>query len=139
MFLSGCRLDGCDHLTIDAKFRKTAERGILFFVIITYCFIQADHTLLNNIFTIGTDQEIGSGFGTHQRFKLIQQIFLRGIIAILCHQHQFFVFCTFIDLFFCHSAISPLLISVCAGLQTMPAPLHPDDPPEYYFSAVCFR
>ena len=143
VLLSGCRLDGCDHLAVHTQLCKAAERSIPFFIIIPYSFIQTNHPFLDDILAVCADEEICSGFGTHQRFIFIQQIFLRCVVAILRHQHQFFIPCLFVILFFrcfCHKILSPsLIIFFAAGLRTMPAIPHPDDPPGYYFSAVCFR
>ena len=140
MLLSGGRFDGGDHLAVHAQLRKAAEGSVFLPVIIPHRFIQADHAFLDDILAVCADQEIGSGFGTHQRFILIQQIFLGRIITVLGHQRQCFVFCILIVLFFRHyHFLLRAFISAGAGSQTTPVLPRPDDPPIYYSSAVCFR
>ncbi|MNP67059.1 hypothetical protein D3C76_1628460 [compost metagenome] len=82
MLLPGRHLDRRYNLARDAELGKRFERSELIPPKVPDRFIKADHAFLNNILTVGTDQEIGSSFGTHKTAVLVNQVLQRFTVTV---------------------------------------------------------
>ena len=58
MLLPGSRLNGGNNLPCNTQLSKGSERGELITTEISNRFVESNHTLLDNIFTICSDQEV---------------------------------------------------------------------------------
>jgi hypothetical protein len=82
VFLAGRRFDGSDDLPGNAKLRKRSEGGKLIASEIPDRFKKTNHSFLDNVFAVSTDQKVGPRLGTDKIPILVDQVLFGDCIPI---------------------------------------------------------
>ena len=83
MLLTGCRLNSCDNLPCYAKLSKCPEGGQLVIAEIPDRLVKTNHTFLDNILTVSTNQKVCTGLRTHEGTVFIYEI-IKGLVITIC-------------------------------------------------------
>ena len=91
MLLARRRLDGRDDLPRDAQLRERAERREFVGAEVADGLVEADHAFLDDILTVGTDEEVALGLDADEVLIFVEQELHGEIVATFRCIDEFFV------------------------------------------------